>query len=176
MRLTRNSVLKTARFAGMVQRYHTWPTIKQQSVGEHSWQMMRIWYAIWGKMPPDVSSYILWHDAGELVTGDPPFPFKSKNTELKALFDIQENAAVRDMGGEVTPLSSYQLVLVKVCDILEMWEFGLVELKMGNVLAQPIIEDTRNAVESKYDTILKPDDTLLIQKYMKSVYANHSLY
>src|ERR1043166_2928788 len=99
--MTRDKVLTNARLAGQVTRYHTWPVHRQQSVGEHTWQVLRIYQQIWGSVEPEVTNYILWHDAGELVTGDPPFPFKRENPQFKESYRLAEGRAVHNMGGYV---------------------------------------------------------------------------
>lgn len=145
--MKRANVLANAHFAARVQRYHTWPMHHQQSVGEHTLQILRIWWQMWGPMLPKISTCIIWHDLGELVGGDPPYPVKARNPDLKAGHDRVENQAIQNMGGPVNGsggldgFNSYDLLMVKICDNLEMWETGLVELRMGNQFATPIVED-----------------------------------
>jgi len=50
--ISRKSVLTNARFAGMVLRYHTWPTLQKQTVGDHTWQIFRIYWQILAKDNP----------------------------------------------------------------------------------------------------------------------------
>lgn len=140
-------VRRDIRLAGQVKRYSTWPVLHTQSTGEHSWQVLRIYIEIFGAPSPDVTIYIVHHDSAELVVGDPPFPLKSKNQDLKDIYDRLEADAIQEMRGECLPvLSSDERTMVKVCDLLEMWEFGQQELRMGNSYAQPIVDDTRTAV------------------------------
>jgi hypothetical protein len=49
------------------------------------------------------------------------------------------------MGIEWRALSTEQRRRIKVCDLLEMWEFGLIEMSMGNSYARPIVADTIRA-------------------------------
>jgi hypothetical protein len=146
---SRSDILTNPRFAGEVERYHTWPTHRRQSVGEHTWQVFRIWFQIFGPLTPEESTYVLWHDAGELVLGDLPFPVKARNPGLKHVCDVIEAEALINMLG-VDPLkgiSTFQRKQkAKLCELIEMLEFGLSELAQGNRLAQPIIDDTREAI------------------------------
>jgi 5'-deoxynucleotidase YfbR-like HD superfamily hydrolase len=140
--MTRDEVLTNPRFAGQVTRYHTWLMHHRQTVGEHTWQVMRIYWQIWGSLPPEVSTYLIWHDAGELVTGDLPFPVKLRNPVLKQECDRIEEASVYIMGG--TPhafLSAEDQQRVKMCDLIDMLEMGWTEFNMGNAYAQPILDD-----------------------------------
>jgi hypothetical protein len=144
---TRSDVLTNPRFAGSVRRYHTWLTHQQQSVGEHTWHVLRIYDQIWGPIPPHVTRHIIWHDAGELVTGDLPFPVKQNNHALRNVMAIAEHEALEAMGAPANSmLSPEELLRAKACDLLEMWEFGLTEKALGNMLAQPIIDDIQFAL------------------------------
>jgi hypothetical protein len=144
---TNRAVTSFARLAGQVKRYHTWPVHREQSVGEHTWQLMRIWLQIFGELLPIETKQLLWHDAGELVTGDPPFPIKAQNPSLKELYEVLDrDALVRMSAGPQIPKTVQTKVRAKVCDLVEMYEFGVIELLMGNRLAQPIIKDTHDAV------------------------------
>lgn len=145
--MDRESVLTNSYLAGRVERYHTWPTVHRQTVGEHTWQCLRIYWQIFGPPAPEVTTYLIWHDAGELRTGDPPFPQKARNPVLKAAYDTMEHAAVKSMGGPAhAVLPDQERIRCKIVDLLEMHEFGLVEMAMGNTLAQPIVDDTLEAV------------------------------
>lgn len=131
------------RLAGMVKRYSTWPVINPQSTGEHTWQILRIYIEIFGPPPPEVTEYIVHHDSAELIVGDPPFPLKMNNPDLKEIYSRLENDAMRKMRASGMPKLDWpQTMQVKICDLIEMWEYGLHELKMGNGYAEPIIEDT----------------------------------
>lgn len=142
----RESVTYSLRGAGEVQRYHTWPTIRRQSVGEHTWQVMRIWLQVFGPMSPEVSTAILLHDAGERVTGDMPFPFKREVPGLKEIMDAAEVAALQRMLGDrwedISVLTDYERMQLKICDLIEMAEFGSTEVMMGNRYAETIVDCT----------------------------------
>ena len=150
--MIRTDVTDSTRLAGLVMRYHTHPTLHPQSVGEHTWQVMRLYWELYGDLPPEVSSYILWHDASELYTGDIPFPVKARNPKLKSLMDdMEDHQLARMIGvdrqqevlGGVTEL---QRVRMKLCDLLDMHEHGHHEMMLGNQFAIPIVEDTAGAI------------------------------
>lgn len=164
--MNRAQILASAYLAGRVERYHTWPTICHQTVGEHTWQILRLYCQIFGPPAPAVTEAIVWHDAGELVTGDPPFPVKARNPVLKAEFDRIEAEAVVAMGG-VTPhlYDGEDRVRIKCCELLEMHEYGRHEVLMGNRYAEPIVEDTLAALE---ELVLKlhDDDRARVRRYV----------
>lgn len=142
----RDRVTKNPRMGGQVLRYHTWPVLRQQSNAEHTWQVMRIYYQIFGAPEPKVTARLLFHDIGEIGAGDPPFPSKRDHPDLKTAHDRIEREAALRMG--VKPevfdedLGATERLRIKICDLFEMWEFGLTELRMGNLFAMPIANDT----------------------------------
>lgn len=132
-----------ARLAGQVVRYHTWPSLRQQSVGEHSWQVCRILLAI----APSYDSLLrhaIVHDIGEIGCGDVPYPVKANNPELGRLFDEIEHATASEICErwmlpppmhEMGPTSRW---VFKLAEFIEMWEWGLEELKRGNEFARKV--------------------------------------
>lgn len=133
------------RFSGGVKRYHTWPTIQTQTVAEHTWNVLRIYYELFGPPSPEVTVYTLFHDAPELYTGDPPFPIKRDNPDLKAGYDRLDAEFMRNHRIPEIPVTDEDKIRIKVCDLLEMWEFGLVDMKMGNTLATLILTRCEDA-------------------------------
>lgn len=154
-----SDVRRNIRLAGQVKRYATWPVLHQQSTGEHSWQVLRIYIEIFGPPIPDVTVYITHHDSAELAVGDPPFPLKAQNQDLKVIYDRLEDAAMLEMRGEALPVLSHaEKARIKICDLLEMWEFGHQEWLMGNRYAKPIIDDTLAVVMKMISMPEFPED------------------
>lgn len=171
--MVRSALLASGRLAGQVRRYHTWPIINQQSVGEHSWQVLRIYFQIFGAVAlmPHITIWILWHDCGELVTGDPPYPFKAKNPEIKKAYDAAEDIAVKSMGGFTPELSPHEKRKVKTCDLIDMLEYGQHEKMMGNQFAQPIIDDISNSIRALWLDKRSPiqgleEDWRMVEEYL----------
>jgi hypothetical protein len=161
--MNREKLLATARLAGEVLRYHTAPMHHRQTVGEHTWQCMRIYWQIWGQLPSELTTYFIWHDAGELACGDLPFPVKSINPIIKLEMDTLEEAAVERMGGINYSLPLLLKTRAKACDLIDMHECGLAEVAMGNKFAQPIVDDTLRALERLK---LSDEDGMAIFKYL----------
>ena len=141
----KGNLVDDPRAAGEVRRYSTWRTIRQQNVAEHTWQLMRILLTVWPAAPRNVIVHALVHDMGEMA-GDIQYPFKHLFPELKAGADKAENH-VRNRqricvgAPEVKhPLSPFENLVFKACDNLEMFEFGLVELNMGNKYGRLIMD------------------------------------
>ena len=135
------------RLAGLVKRYHTWPTLTTQSIGEHSWQVYRIYYEIYGGVPAVVAHHIMSHDMGEITVGDPPYPIKANNKDLKKTYDKMEIQAISDMGHCCPNVPKDEVAKIKLCHMLEMMEFGLHEMALGNEYAKPIFERCQDAAQ-----------------------------
>jgi 5'-deoxynucleotidase YfbR-like HD superfamily hydrolase len=126
---------------------------------------MRIYYQIWGPLNSDVSTYIIFHDSGELVTGDMPFPVKMNNPDLKAAADRVEAEGLRDMGITLT-LGPHQRQQVKICDVIDMYEQGLYECAVGNKFAEPIVNDTFKTIAKLASKFPSADDYRRIDEYV----------
>lgn len=168
---TRGDVLCSTRMAGQVKRYHTWPAITQQTVAEHCYHCMRIYYEIWHELPPQVAAYVLYHDSGELVTGDLPYPVKKNNPDLKAAADRVEALALETLGVKLPDLDRLEKNRVKACDLIEMLEYGFYELRLGNKLATPIIVDIWDNLQAFVKEHLAPIDALRISAYTQQTLA-----
>lgn len=131
------------RLAGEVSRYHTWPHIRQQSVGEHSWQVARILLSIHPTASRSMLIHCIIHDAGEIGTGDVPYPIKKENPNLKVIMDELEDETVNAMGVKwnfPVPilLSPEEKIIFKLAEFIEMWEWALKEQMLGNKFAEVV--------------------------------------
>jgi 5'-deoxynucleotidase YfbR-like HD superfamily hydrolase len=145
--MKRADIVTSTRHAGNVRRYHTHPTLRQQTVADHSWHVMRIFLELFpDAVTVEVLTYILYHDIAEIGTGDLPFPVKAAHPGLAEVMHDVEAEVLDNMGVVLPDLTSRERVLVKVCDLCEMFEWGREEVTMGNRYAQPIVDDTRAAV------------------------------
>lgn len=165
--MKRDQIVRDPRLSGVVDRYHTWPTLNRQTTGEHSWQVMRIYHQMFGVLPSVVAVHILYHDSPELANGDPPFPVKSRNPDLKAIYNRLDVQAIEEMGIVVELPSPQELAKIKICDLVEMWEFGTHEFVMGNTLAEPIITDTLGAAHDMAVDCLSEEDFELYDIYIR---------
>jgi 5'-deoxynucleotidase YfbR-like HD superfamily hydrolase len=127
------------RVAGQVARYHTWPTIRQQSLADHQWNVARIVFAICGRRtpPPSLIERALFHDIGEVETGDVPSYAKIDNPRLKDRLDEAERDAHMAMclpWGVPAPglMPAAFIAIIKLADNIDGWEFGLQEVLLGN--------------------------------------------
>jgi hypothetical protein len=132
------------RSAGKVTRYHTWERIRDQSVGEHTWQLLRIILAVHPHASPELLRWTMFHDVGERVTGDVPFPVKREHPEVKRAFDAMEQEALLQMTpwGAIAgiTITDEEANLLKLGEFIEMMEWGLDELALGNASARVVFE------------------------------------
>lgn len=144
--ITRAAFTTSLANAGRVRRYHTWPSLTQETVASHGWRVATIYCEVFGLPRAEVLYHCLVHDGGELVTGDPPYPVKRNNPKLKSEHDRIEDEALSCMLPVMVKqsLSDDELAKVKVCDVLQMWEHGVHEHRLGNQFMVPIINDCRD--------------------------------
>jgi hypothetical protein len=127
-----------ARFAGDLKRYHGWPTIKEQSIAEHVGHIHRIYHELWGPPPSHVSTYITFHDHGELNGADMAHDVKYAIPGAKEMMDKIEVRGLSLLGIVLPQLQDWERMRFKACDLLEMAEFATTEQEMGNKLMIPV--------------------------------------
>jgi 5'-deoxynucleotidase YfbR-like HD superfamily hydrolase len=137
-----------ARRAGQIPRYGVFPHVSRQTTGEHSWQVMRLLLAIWPDCPRHVLVHGLVHDVGELWAGDCSWHAKRSNKLLKAALDVSEDEAHRAMAKRwqlpgVQVLSEMDRAVFKAAETLEMLEWALHEINMGNRYAALVAQRCR---------------------------------
>ena len=145
--MRRDDVRNNLYLAGLVKRYHTWPTLHQETVAEHTFGVLQVYRQIWG-LTPGVVECILDHDLPEIRTGDAPFPAKRECPELAAGHKAAEKVARVEMGvpnEKSYDVHDHERVRMKIADLLQMWLFGRHESRLGSAYAIPIVNDTSSA-------------------------------
>lgn len=166
----RDRIYRSQALAGRLKRYHGWPVLHTQTVGEHSARVANIYVSIFGLPRAEVLYYALNHDAGELLAGDIPFGGKDKVPGLRTAITEAERIGLEMLGLTLPELTAEECTKIKIADLLEMHEFGRFEELMGNLLAQPITEATLTAAKKKAqeideldaveDWLIKPENAL----------------
>lgn len=151
------------RKAGLVKRYHTEPTIQTQTIAEHTYHVLRIWFELYGPPSPEETAAILVHDLGEKATGDLPHMIKRDYPELKNTLGQIEDDYIRNVMMSIYKDHPYDIELtkpvlldldglkIKICDLLEMAEFSLDEFKLGNRNALSIMNNVEKALEKIFN-------------------------
>jgi hypothetical protein len=140
------------RRASQVARFHTWPCVRRQLIDAHSYQVLRVLLAIWPGAPRRLLLHCVTHDLGEMATGDLPFPVKRDNPDLKSTTSRLEKSYHLSMcnpWGLPPPveLTGEETTAFKLAEFIEMMEYGLEELNMGNRYAQLVVSRCRSAIE-----------------------------
>lgn len=144
--------------AGCVARWHARPKLRPQSIGEHSWQALRILLAIWPQAPRELMVHAVVHDIGEIVAGDPPFPVKRDNPDLKSISDRIERGAHLAMvlpWGLPAPAELHPIwrAVFKLAESIEMWEDNMQESLLGNEFARVNIEADRERLDEMAEKV-----------------------
>lgn len=117
--------------AGNVQRFHTLPTLKGQTVGHHSFGVAWMCYLLTNGAPTaDLLMAALSHDAAEQTVGDIPSPSK-KILDTENKLSAMEADILSDFGLNVV-LTPREEAILKMADILDGMLFCMSERHMGN--------------------------------------------
>jgi 5'-deoxynucleotidase YfbR-like HD superfamily hydrolase len=89
------------------------------------------------KIDPHIIMHTMFHDIGETFTGDLPYPVKSENPELKKQLDyLEERSRLMQLeywdAFRQTMLSEQDRILFKQIELVEMAEFGMDQMCLGN--------------------------------------------
>ena len=131
--------------AGMnVRRYHQQPTLEVDTVGKHSCGVALLAQMIHPMCSKNVLLVALSHDLGESVLGDIPSPAKKLlSKDARDQLDEIELSALRSNDFDF-PLYDEDVVLLKICDMLDGLAFCCEELHRGNRSIAPIAENYMN--------------------------------
>lgn len=166
------------REAGAVRRYHTEPRlIGGQTDAEHQWNMAALLLAVWPNAPREVLVFALFHDVGERVVGDVPFPFKRAYPELYAQVAKAEAKVALDLTGLSTSrafLDPFAVEVVGFLDVLEAAYFALDQRKMGAVQGDLVFSQCWSRLARLFDAPEAADLTLLYQKEVFNRLRDHT--
>ena len=124
---------------GQTKRYHTWPTIGEQSVSAHSWGVAVILTLI---CEPSLKlmKAALFHDMAEHDVGDTPAPAKWANPKFAEELRKTERQFEFKMGIDrvLDTLSAQEQWHLDLADLLELCSFATVQVKLGNTYCQRV--------------------------------------
>ena len=152
--VSHDEVIRSVAMAGRVSRYSTWPTIRQQSVGEHTHRVCMLYLKLFGIPRAEVLVYILQHDLGELFAGDAPFYAKRRVPALKEASDLAEKEGLKHLGLIQPKITEEEWKQFKIADLLEMYEFGQIEYRMGNQYGDIVSQNIMKALNG----MITPDE------------------
>lgn len=151
--------LALGREASRVKRFHTVNTIKENTVGQHSFNVIGMLLVC---IPPTaLRSQLLaaaWqHDVPEARVGDVPSPFKRELRKEGVNIEAIERRVLEDHGMHEMGryLYDHEVGWLKMADILEGWLFCLDEMSMGNRWARTASANFANYAAEQMERLLE---------------------
>jgi len=117
--------------SGDIKRYHTLPTIGEQTNATHSWGVAVIATYLHPNLSAKILLKALMHDVGEIETGDIPAPVKWENPELKKQLHLLEEKVAKNLEIDYE-LTEYEQTIFKQADMFELLFFCVKQRRLGN--------------------------------------------
>lgn len=155
-----NSALDFIINGGETVRYHTWPVLRRQNVGEHSFRVAMLcgWLAgqhAEGEKPVGIGANLLMaaltHDLAEHQMGDLPAPVKRGLPDVipsgdarpfREYWDFLENRLLAEVGLDwAHTLNEYEKRILKLADAACGALYCARERMMGNKLIDPVFDN-----------------------------------
>lgn len=116
-----NTQLDNTLESGKVVRYHCAPTVRPQTIAQHSWNVAVLALFITDNLcSRNLLLECLMHDTGEYITGDVPFTLKRDNPAIREFLHNQELSARRtELLIPELSLTLEEVAVLKVCDTLD---------------------------------------------------------
>lgn len=127
------------RRGSQVRRYHTWPVLRHQTVGEHSHRLALIVMEVYPACSKELLMAVALHDLSEAISGDMPSTFKWRFPEVGKALNESTTKLETDLGLRV-PLSEAEAKILKWCDLAELLVFAIDEVWMGNRNCDEIVK------------------------------------
>lgn len=120
---------KSHRASGKVKRWHTEWTVKEQTISDHVYNMIRIYYHIFGVPKAEDFERLILHDVEERTFGDWPHWEAEGTIAAKAKHELE--VQTRRMLG-IPDYVGFPTSRIRVCDWIEAMEFMADEVLLGN--------------------------------------------
>jgi 5'-deoxynucleotidase YfbR-like HD superfamily hydrolase len=141
---------KVWRRGAQVQRWHTQPMLRQQSVGAHTFNCCTLMLTVYPTASTELLQAMLMHDMAEQDTGDIPSTAKWRWPVLARALQQVEMEWESSVGINVmlAGLSDFERWLIRWCDYVELLLWSTEELRMGNENAQEPVRNIIRALDS----------------------------
>lgn len=133
-----NKLVIMLRESSKVERAHTLPHHGSYTVGQHSFDMMTLAWALMPVVTRNVMLGIMFHDLPERWTGDMPAPMKESDGELGKRLAMIEARIEATLGMKVE-LTNDERFWIKALDRTECFLWAHDQLNMGNQNAVAVI-------------------------------------
>lgn len=130
------------RAGGYTRRYHGWRTIKDDTVGQHSYNVTNIILVLRPDCRKELVVAGVRHDSPEHVTGDMPADTKRRVPGAKAMMDAAEEVAWADIdiADPCLALTDEEYRVMKLADYFDGMMFSIQERSMGNQYMDIVFE------------------------------------
>lgn len=129
--------------AGGIKRYHTVPIVGEQTVGQHTYNVVQILRHITNDMlSVNLMKAALDHDVMEYFTGDMPHPTKNSFPPLYNALKAVEQDLLNELGVEYE-LDDREADLLKWADVMDAGIFAKYQISLGNRYAHDILNNVR---------------------------------
>jgi len=153
-----NSLIVQALLSGQVERCHTIQNIGSYKTSEHQWGVAMILFYLFPEHYRRLVTFALTHDIPEYWVGDIPATIKWYEQEVAKAYDNIENAIFSHMR-IISPqvgLSEDEKVILRSCDILELYCWCRRQEALGNANASSFITEIKVAVgDGSYHEAIK---------------------
>jgi 5'-deoxynucleotidase YfbR-like HD superfamily hydrolase len=144
--------------AGELTRFHAWPTLQNQTIAHHSWNVVRILFAIEPEPSMNLVKEAMFHDVGEVGSGDSPGHIKRANPDLRDALERLEHATRLSMcipWGISPPayINDEERLILLIADKTDQMEFAMHEMWLGNQFMKLVFERTQILVEDLIDQL-----------------------
>jgi len=155
--LPSDTQLEIVRRGAAVKRFHTIPTIHENTVGQHTFGCLALLHVLYDDISLELVKYVLMHDISEQVTGDIPSPAKKRGyvtvNSLSYLSYLLPTIDERDRRR------------MKLVDVLDGMLFCIEERLLGNLnvvevfntyktYAEDLIKDGSSSEKAVWKTVL----------------------
>jgi 5'-deoxynucleotidase YfbR-like HD superfamily hydrolase len=131
---------------GNTRRYHTMPTLQQDTVGHHSYNVACVIMALRPDCRKELLMAALKHDMAEHRVGDMPAPAK-RSMGIREMFADHEGEVMAQAGVVQSVLLPEEQWVLRFADALDGLRFCVQEFKMGNRLIVECLENFRGYAE-----------------------------
>ena len=145
---TSHELIKKVRNGNAVKRWHTRRMLTNDTVGEHTANVLAIVLAINPNPTLELIKAAVIHDTAEQWTGDIPATAKWMSPKLKSACDELEVKMLLANGFEIPTLTSFEQLVLKWADMLDLLYRCLDEIRLGNRSMVAVFKNGVNYLEN----------------------------
>jgi len=146
--------------SGKVNRMHTAPMLHRENVAEHTWGLLFLILRYWPEASREFLIAAIFHDAGEVATGDVPAHVKWANASILEVCENLEQEHLKKMQIPLIELGPVEDFLLTVFDKLDFCVSCHHEVMSGNRNAKLLFTRSLSRAEQMLITIKSMDSVV----------------